>query len=194
MNSRFSLIITSVLFFLSVLFSCEANTESKDNVPPQISKVAVNTRDTILLDDGKILRLNLDSLSDNRIDTIILGHRIFFSARFSDNEALSSYKIILDTVPENKGDYPNDTILYVKRGWSIFGLKDTIVSRQNNIITFDSIQGIRKNKFGIDSLGTYPVREGDYNFKVYCIDKAGNEDFINHRVRLLRRTTVLDNE
>lgn len=194
MNKRFLLIVISVLCTIIIFFSCEKSTESSDTEPPKIMDVKTNIKDAVVTDLGDSLFLNTDSLNIARIDTIVLGHRILFSARFTDNEALSSYKIVIDVDPANEGNEGEDAIFYVSRGWTLFGQglesvkKDTTIVKQNNIITTETIEEM---KAGDTVAKDYPVREGDYSLKVCCVDKAGNRDSLIRTIRLLKRETIL---
>ncbi|WP_165020832.1 DUF4625 domain-containing protein [Dysgonomonas sp. ZJ279] len=195
MNKRFLLIAIFVLCTIITFFSCEKSTESSDTEPPKIMDVKTNIKDAVVTDLGDSLFLNTDSLNIARIDTIVLGHRILFSARFTDNEALSSYRIVIEVDSNNKGDESiKDATFYTNRGWTLFGQglesvkKDTTIVKQNSIITTETIEEM---KAGDTVAKDYPVREGDYSFKVCCVDKAGNRDSLIRTIRLLSSETIL---
>lgn len=144
-----------ILVLVSAFVSCD-DSSSNDKTPPKVVEVKTPQ-------DGDILYLTRD---DNR-----------FVASFTDDEGISSYMVKIETSKPNE----NEDSLYMKyrKGWSptIYLAKE--VSADHNITLGDRQQH--------DSIktSTYPIIPGDYKFKVYCMDMAGNIDSLIRDVKVL---------
>lgn len=168
--------VTTILFL-----SCEKDDNADDNTPPSITDVKIGSLNDTIINDKNILRFNR---GENRlIDTILIGTRIQFSARFQDNHALSTYhiKMRIDSggLKRNEMGFGiTDTCIDVSRSWvTIFGYKDTTIIKQNDIIIPDSISKVRQNESKYLQL-----REGEYFFELKCIDQAGNETYYHNPI------------
>lgn len=184
------IILTTIL---SICFSsCSSSDSHEDNEKPTISNVRFNYNDTIIY-NGIRIKIN-DSLNMNsdRIDTLVIGKMIYLTAHFRDNLALSSYKVVLDSLAENKGTGNDSVFTFEALGADIFGYKkditDTIISR-NELLTTPNYF-IRSQKGD-----TLQIREGAYQIKVVCGDKYGGEnsrDSVVSKIMLYSRKTIYD--
>ena len=190
---------TKLLYILILIFSvlcvvsC-AKTDN-DNTDPVIGEVVLNPNDTINVAPGDTIRFNVDK--DALIDTLVTKRRIIFSAHFSDDVALSSYKIYIDTAPGNIGT-GQDTVYSYKNRWiTIFDKKDYFFEDKANtdIYITDSLGYSAKSPItGKDTTLQKPIREGLYYMDIYCLDVAGNESSMRRiEFMLLNRQTIIDN-
>lgn len=184
----------ATLFFSIVLSafisSCDNETDlHKDYTPPKISDVRIGSIDTIFDNSGNRILINTNPKPE--IDTLILNSRLSFSARFTDNYALSSFrlKLAFDSIsqPEASEAKPLSIVL----GWPIYKdrgktlVTDTLISNFNILPLADSIaDGSGKN---------VPIREGKYIIKINLMDMAGLKDSVYVPVRILYRNTILNN-
>lgn len=193
------LILSIFLVFVSVIvfISCEKDENENDKIAPIISDVRVNYLDTIIY-EGVTYKYNRNNTTS--IDTLVPGRSLRLSARFQDstdldpnNQGLSSYMIKIrydstatspnpprEKVTAEDGTWRyKDSALYITRTWNtIFGKKDTAVIDQSDIFVRDSLSM---------NTGTRPYQQGEYFFTVYCVDKAGNQDTVQHRLVLMYR-------
>lgn len=185
------IIFLSFLFvFWGAIVSCDNESDlHKDNTPPKISDVRIGGIDTIMDNSGNMLLINTDP--NPEIDTLLFNSRFTLSARFTDNYALSSFKIMLsyDSISQ-----PDDSIskpLYLLQGWPIYGVNnkdfvtDTLIVNRRILPIADSIAG--------HSGKNHPIREGKYIVKINLMDMAGLKDSVYVPVRLLYRNTILNN-
>jgi hypothetical protein len=157
-----------------------------------MSDVRININDTLRY-DKLTLRIN-DSLNANpdRMDTVVSAKWMYISARFRDNEALSTFKV--EIFPEYKdkrgrADIKDSVMAVVKPGQMIFNARDTVVYRNRLAQIPDTIT--RTHKDGV--VDTLALIQGIYNMKIAVIDKAGNGDSImNYKVVLLNRKSLYD--
>lgn len=190
-------IILSLLFitvFTTILFSCKDDEFKNDHSAPVIEDIKVNWGDTLKFKTGDqqdtIIRINTDTLSipeGGRVDTVVLGKKLFFSGHLSDDNGMSTLLLRI-----SKTDYPTieeaggDTALVKYKVWTtIFGKRDTIISRLDAFHIDDSISGRRDGK-----LQYFDVAQGIYNFSVVCMDQAGKADSVVHKVYLIHRDSI----
>lgn len=184
----------SILLLGTVLFSCKDEISGKDKLKPVISDIKVNWERAVRI---KIDSLKIDTLivtnretseTGARIDTLIKGDTLFFSAHMSDDYQLSTFilrifKEGLPTIEEAGGD-----TAYTKfKVWSeIYGVKDTIIE---NLRAFPIPDSISKNIEGKNV--QINVASGDYIFRVVCMDTFGRTDSVDHDVYVLHRDSLL---
>lgn len=188
-----NLILFIILSFVSTIIfvSCAEDENASDHTSPTISEVSIGSLNDTIINDGVTLHFNR---GDNRIiDTILIGQRIQLTARFRDNQALSSYfvKMRIDSgglQRQEMGFGTIDTCLDVSRAWvTIFGHRDTTIIRQNDIIVPDSLS---KNVDGVSK--NLQFRESLYYFDFRCIDKAGNEAiYVNPRTNNIQQVYMV---
>ena len=168
------------LVSVSVFFSCEST--NNDREKPVVYINVDDVSDTIYIDSIINAESAISAIRNSNI----------FKAGFSDNEALSSYKIDLrpgsdmlnptDTIKGNNFD----TVAYEgpvtsNRVMSIFGLKEASVS--DTIHVYPTIKRYdRETGKSTD----FRVRRGQYILSVVCLDKAGNYDSIVVKNVILR--------
>lgn len=183
-NSHLSIISLVII----LLASCVGSSENDDREQPIITDIRLTSSamlgDTIMNGEDSIL-LNRNPYAT--IDTLIIGKSMFFSARFTDNDKLSSFRLNLDSVELAADPERIDrAYTYWQRYTSIFG-KDTItISKQRFGTIPDSIAVDTKN---------LKLREGDYYVRVMCVDVAGNQtDTLKYSrdVKLFYRETLIN--
>lgn len=179
------LFITSSLLFLFSFLSCSLEDSNKTN--PEVLYFRLNVNDTIMSGE-KVIKINdSTNMRTDRIDTLVLGKRIYFSAIFADDEALSLYNLKIDTAAANVGNV-GDTIFHlIKSGSTIFNKKiDTIIRYPISNLPIWQIRPATND--------TLLVRKGDYIVSVSCMDKAGNQDTIsykNRKIKIMSREEII---
>lgn len=191
---KFSLsIIVFILFPVFYFSSCAEDENEEDKEIPKIEYAHINVNDTLYVTDRNYteedvtIKLN-DSLSINHeIDTLTIGKWIYINAAFSDDKNLSTFKVETKLRYKSKtGENILDT-LFVKLGRNIFGETQIKVSRNKLMQVPDTITR-RYNNIPI-KLG---LIEGDYDFKVVCLDISGKRDSIIFPVRIIPRKTIYE--
>jgi hypothetical protein len=197
---NFCLLIIVIILFPAFYFSsCAKDDDSDDNQKPTVSDVAFNMNDTLWygtdLVNPSVLRLN-DSIEKRKnpelIDTIVIGKWLNISARFQDNNRLSTFKVRgVVNYQDKDGNVYLDTIL--RTGLNIFGMQDTAVYKNRLIlISADSLQKYNAQQKKYVKAG---IKEGLYELRVYCIDATGkvNLDSLKpYTIQILNRQTVKD--
>ncbi|MFT3994630.1 MAG: hypothetical protein QM660_10010 [Dysgonomonas sp.] len=176
-------LLVTVSLLSIFLLSCEGDSAPNDNEPPQIVSVKINNNDTISLGNNDTIIINKEG---SLMDTLVAGRYVKLSAIFTDNEALASYMLRLDTtiaVPENSTD---TACLAIKSWSSILGYKsDTIIRQQGFLLLSDTTYTVEGN--------IKKLYEGtDYKIIVGCVDKAGNSTEIVKKVYVMRMQTLID--
>ncbi len=186
---NFCLIFILFIIVPSVWFSsCSGSDDNDDNEKPVISNVRFNFDDTIVY-EGQSIKINDSKNTDpNRTDILVIGKMIYLTATFQDDLALSSYKVVLDSVPENKGTGNDSVFTFQALGADIFGVKDTIIQRNNLLIIPNNLVRPQTND-NID------IREGEYHMKIVCGDMYGGKesrDSIISKIMIYSRKTIYE--
>ena len=159
--------------------------EAKDDkeLPLLSSRMNLNWGDTIMV-NGIAYKINIDTLIDNHIDTLVIGKMIRLSGHFSDDKALYAFRVKLyfDSISQ-PGKIEGDTTYFYSRAFPIVGARDTTIMNMNIIDLPVYIV-----KAGNDTLY---LREGDYIFDVSVMDMQGKRDSTHQTVKLLRRSTIV---
>lgn len=188
--------IKYVFLFLtvSVILFVSCSKVDEDDRAPVISEVKINQNDTIRF-NNEIITFNRTGAGRSNKDTVlIIGRSVILSAIFTDNVALSTYKVSIDSMYKNPAEWGVDTAFTaVKVGMNFAGLDRTQpieVKRREEITipTFITRPNL-KDKAKTDTL---TIREGYYSLRINCLDLAGNEAEVKYRVRLLYRKTLYD--
>lgn len=184
-----------ILFFVSVFCISSCASTDSDITPPVIGDIIINPNDTINIGLDDTIKVNVGDVAVD-IDTLILGHRLLFSADFSDNEKLSSYFIYLDSVPNSVSQTPvQDTIFFIKRAWTeIYGMKEySFQDGANNEIYIPESISYQGLKPGTEDYVTLkrPLREGLCDLHVFLLDVAGNQTKKTKKIMMLNRKTVI---
>jgi len=98
------------------------------------------------------------------------GDAIEFVAKFMDNKELGGYKIDIHFNDGHEHKSVTDVGKWsFQKSWTIeAGTTESFVMH-NDIMIPTEVDGM-------------PIYAGDYHFLVYCIDKAGNEEFVAHNI------------
>ena len=189
---HFCLFIVSLILLAGLYFSSCAKVEDDERERPSISDVRINKNDTLRF-ENLVVKIN-DSLNTNpnRMDTVITGKWLYIYARFTDNEALSTFKVEINPIYKDKRgrETVKDSIMpVVKLGQNIFNHKDITVYRNRLAQIADTIT--RTHRDGVTD--TLALIHGIYDLKVAVIDKAGNGDSImDYKVVLMNRKALED--
>jgi len=170
--------------------SCAKEENDNDGVPPRISDIRFNLKDTIVFNETSIT-IN-GTATKGETDTLVIGKLAYIAGHFSTNKdsVLSGYAVFLYVKMYNKNKVINDTLRAV--GGNIFGRTDVIISRNNLITIPDSISKREKTAAGADTTSIYYPQEGDYVAEIKCGDIYGNRDSISHPIRLMSRQSIYD--
>ena len=183
---NFCLTLILLITVPSVWFSsCSGSDDNDDNENPKVSDIRFNFDDTIVY-EGEVIKINDSKNTDpNRTDILVIGKMIYLTAFFEDNVALSGYKVVLDSIPENKGKGNDSVFTFQALGADIFGVKDTLIKKNNLLIIPENLIRPQKND-------TLQIWEGDYSMLVACGDKANNVDSTSYvyTVKLYSRKTI----
>lgn len=185
-----------IIILTTIFFSCKDEEFKDDHSAPLIEDIKVNWGDTLRFKreglQDTIITINTDTLNipeGGRVDTVVLGKNLFFSGYLSDDQGLSSLLLRI-----SKTDFPTidqengDSALVKYKVWStIFGKKDTTISKLNVYHIEDSIAGAKDGKMQF-----FKVSQGIYNFSVVCMDQAGKLDSVVHKVFLIRRDSIFN--
>lgn len=156
---RKQFVYSSIAFIICLFCVASCDTISYDDTEkPVLSDVYLNS-DTLGVDDTLALMLG---------DTLILSYN------FRDNEYLSTYKVLIDSLPEFP--HPDSTMAYSSKKIKSFRSRDEkeFATRQDTIIIPLTISTSTRRK---------PVAEGEYKITISCLDRMGNES--EHYVRKL---------
>lgn len=183
--------LAALVLSVTLLFSAcgEDDPEKTDKSRPSADNVSLNWGDTIHY-QGRVIRINIDTLRNlaNRTDTLVIGKYIKLSAHMQDDQALSSFQIDVrrdDQIPAD-GVLPHDTCYNVIRNYStIFRMKDSTFVKTNVALIPDSI---RRATTG----AIFPIREGEYDFKLNVLDMVGKDTTVHRKVILLYRKTIAE--
>ncbi|GAB6121360.1 hypothetical protein [Dysgonomonas termitidis] len=192
---NFCLFIVTLILLTGLYFSSCAKVEGDETEPPAISDVRINKNDTLMY-GNLVIKMN-DSLNDNpnRMDTVIATKWMYIYARFTDNEALSTFKVEINPEYKDKRGRENvkDSIMpIVKLGQMIFNQKDITVYRNRLLQIPDTITRTRKDG-DVSVMDTLVLSQKIYDMKVAVIDKAGNGDSImDYKVVLMNRKSLYD--
>lgn len=140
--------------------------------------------DTVSYDDSEKpvlsdVYLNSDTLGLNDTLPLMLGDTLILSYTFSDNEYLSTYKVLIDSLP---GFQQTDTtIVYSAKKVKSFRSRDEkeFATRKDTIIIPFTMSSTPKRK---------PVAVGNYQLTISCLDRTGNESV--HYVRKLTLDSI----
>lgn len=164
-----------ISLFTTLFFSCGEDTAINDSEPPVITDFRLFTQTNV----DTLLYIGTDSN--------------FFSARFTDDQGLSSFKIQIsktknfsDTVFYNRGE-DSATVKYVKSWGSVWAKDTAIITKQvfmiPSTVSFSYPQNPNTTEEVLSLSKT--VKTGDYWMLISCMDMAGNTDSIYKRVRLI---------
>lgn len=106
------------------------------------------------------------------------GDAIDFSAEFTDNVALGSYKIDIhfNDGHDHKAVAAEGEWSY-QQSWTFAPELTNETVSHNEIVIPEEVDGV-------------PILGGEYHFLVYCIDKAGNETFVTHEIIVVEAPDV----
>lgn len=189
---NFSLSIILLIIIPTFYFSSCSKTEdySDDKEKPSISNVTFNVKDTFFFDDDMKVTINdSNKILQGQIPILPIGKAIILSAEFRDNRALSTFLVRIDTIKgqgiirgdETKKDSINFSL--IKLGAKIFDSTYIKVSRNS----LDYIP-----EYTVITGDTFYTKEGIRDVSIICMDKAGNTDTLNTKVRLMTRKSIYE--
>lgn len=109
---------------------------------------------------------NIQIVSPANEQAFMPGDTIQFSANFSDNVELNSYKIDIHWGSGHDHKSTNDSISWTyQKSWNFEAGSSSATISHAEVIIPSEIDG-------------KTVAPGEYHFLVYCTDKAGNENFL----------------
>lgn len=149
MKKNWLFIFTVLVTFGSLLVSCS---KSEDETPIDTEKPVIQI------------------VSPTNEQVFLTGETISFSANFSDNVELSSYKIDIHWAGGHDHKSTNDSVTWTyQKSWNFdAGLTTASISHNEVVIPLE-----------VDGKMVAP---GAYHFLVYCTDKAGNESFLANSI------------
>lgn len=144
--------INSITLFICVLIS---------------SVLAISCSD----DDGDTSRPEINLLAPEEGGALHIGEDVHFSAEFSDNEMLASYKV---EIHNNFDSHDHSASLRSQDGTTPFSFqKSWVISGQKNA-------SVHHHEIIIPEDAT----PGNYHLLVYCTDAAGNESHVARNIVL----------
>lgn len=188
---------TACLLSIFLCFSCLESTENNDRTPPTIDEAWLNKNDSVLYNSRKIIDPITgqqkvaydDTIRINKTgfppDTLVMGHKLFFYAVFSDDKALSSYKIMVDTAQSNVGQAGDIVFSARKSGRLLTQTSDVVNTREIDILG-DSL--------GFATIGNElkPIRAGKYLLTIYVMDTNGNETSAQRDLILISPASLIE--
>ena len=161
-----------VLLSTFVMISCEKN--KKDTEKPTIKLIEPENGDALKPSDKGI----------------------HFEVEFADNEALGSYKVNIHpagghTHEQAAPQFANGDSIAFEKTWFesefIAAGEQSISGKRNTTIQHDKI-------VIPPTVNGKPLKEVNYHFMVTCLDKAGNEKFVVHNVKISYSAKEHDHE
>lgn len=159
MSSKVAILSIILFVCICIFFNCGGSNLYDDDIPPTIVDITPKDGDTLYLanDTNK------------------------FIAHFTDNIGLSSYAVKIYSLNSSLGRTDSLYMYYVK-SWGDNSFGQPEVFAEKNIQLYST----QRDTSATNTTGlSYPIIPGDYQFKVYCIDMAGNMDSLIRSVKVL---------
>lgn len=145
-------LIISLIIGINLFFSC-TKIDDSDHTPPTI-EVFAPIADTLIY-----------VTSDT--DTLFP----IFTARFTDDVALSSYTFKIQHGKDSINSLtPDSSTAYFYRAYQVASIFDTTQITISQIFRIDSLMSVTKN----NTTKSYPIWEGEYQLRASVVDKQGN--------------------
>ena len=166
-------LVSIVLLSTFVMISCEKN--KKDTEKPTIKLIEPENGDALKPSDKGI----------------------HFEVEFADNEALGSYKVNIHpafdghTHEQAAPQFAAGDSIAFEKTW----LESEFIAAGEQSISGKRNTTIHHHKIVIPTtVNGKPLKEGNYHFMVTCLDKAGNEKFVVHNVKISYSAKEHDHE
>ena len=166
------LLVSIVLLSTFMMISCEKN--KKHTEKPSIKLIEPENGDALKPSDKGI----------------------HFEVEFADNEALGSYKVNIHpagghTHEQAAPQFANGDSIAFEKTW----FESEFIAAGEQSISGKRNTTIHHHKIVIPpTVNGKPLKEGNYHFMVTCLDKAGNEKFVVHNVKISYSAKEHDHE